>query len=389
VAAIDMRSEYAGIAQKVFDECGLQQKMLCWPENTQFRSITSPICGQLVRRLNARVGVCLPLTDTGGRLRGACIFLWAQRAQSRTLTPQVMDTLSEILASGLAARERRPLRFRRLRALKTGDWKKFKSVLTAGLLAAVVAALALVPVSYRVKGPCTVTPVVTRFVTARFDGILEAVYCKPGALVKQGELLARMDGRVIELELTSLNAELKKARKMRDIRLASGNTAAGQIALLEGQRLEQKIKLQLQRKQQLDIKSPIDGIVLSGKLEGVEGSPVRKGQSLFEISPLENMMVEVAVSQEDISYVRAGMPVRIEFDAYPRRRWEAGLDTILPRSEMREGISVFVGQVAFANPDGRLRPGMQGKASIVTQPKSIAWIYFHRPWNALLRAVAL
>lgn len=387
LTVVDTRAEYAAVARSLFDECALQQAVLCWPEKAAPDSIASPICGRLVGILNARSGVCLPLTDAAGRLRGACLFVWSGKPDSRIFHSRAMGTAAEMLAGGLAALERRV--GRRWKPAGTGGaGKKNSGVLLAVLLAAVLAGIALVPVTYRVKATCSVTPVVTRVVSAPFDGILQAVLQKPGTVVRAEESLARMDGRVIDLELRTLSAELQKARKMRDVHLATGNTAAAQIAVLESERLEQKIKLQRRRRQQLDIVSPIDGVVLTGRLENVEGSPVRKGQLLFEISPLKNMLVEVAIPQEDISYVQPGMPVRVVFDAYPHRRWKSALKTVLPRSEVRGGRSVFVGQVAFANPQGRLRPGMRGRAAIATRPSSLAWIYFHRPWYALLTAMA-
>jgi len=388
LTAVDTRAEYAAAARSVFDECVLQQAVLCWPEKVAPDSIASPICGRLVGILNARSGVCLPLTDTAGRLWGACLFVWSEKPDSRIFTSRVMSTAAEMLAGGLAALTRRV--GRRWKPVGIGGaGEQYRRIFFAVLLAAALTGIALVPVTYQVKATCSVTPVVTRVVSAPFDGILEAVLQKPGTVVKAGESLARMDGRVIDLELRTLSAELQKARKMRDVHLASGNTAAAQIAVLESERLEQKIKLQQRRRQQLDIVSPIDGIVLTGRLEHVEGSPVRKGQFLFEISPLKNMLVEVAILQEDISYVQPGMPVRVVFDAYPHRRWESAIQAVLPRSEVREGRSVFVGQVAFANPEGRLRPGMRGRAAIATRPRSLLWIYFHRPWYALLAATAL
>lgn len=388
LTAVDTRAEYAAAARNVFDECALQQAVLCWPEKVAPDSIASPICGRLVGILNARSGVCLPLTDAAGRLRGACLLVWAEKPDSRIFNSRVMGTAAEMLAGGLAALVHRVGRRWKPAGVGRAGGKK-GGTFFAVLLAAILAGIALVPVTYRVKAACSVTPVVTRVISAPFDGILQAVLQKPGTVVKKGESLARMDGRVIDLELRTLSAELQKARKMRDVHLAAGNTAAAQIAVLESERLEQKIKLQQRRRQQLDIVSPIDGIVLTGRLENVEGSPVRKGQLLFEVSPLQNMLVEVAISQEDISYVQPGMPVRVVFDAYPHRSWKSVLQAVLPRSEVREGRSVFVGQMTFANPEGRLRPGMRGRAAIATRPRSLAWIYFHRPWYALLTAMAL
>ena len=384
LTAVDDRAEYAAAARGVFDECALQRRVLCWPRKWIPDSISSTICGRLTGILNAASGVCLPLVDAAQRLQGACMLAWSREPDESVRQSRTLETVAGIVAGTLAALARGPGRRWKATGRPTGR----RRLLTAVVLALALAAAVLVPVTYRVKGPCSVTPVVTRVVSAPFDGILQAILREPGTLVGRGEVLARMDGRVIELELGTLAAELQKARKMRDVQLASGNTAAAQIAVLESRRLEQKIKLMQRRREQLDIVSPIDGVVLTGRLAHVAGSPVRKGQFLFEVSPLKNMRVEVAIDQQDISYVRPGMPVQVTFDAYPRRRWQGVVQTILPRSEIRDGRSVFVGQVTFANDDGRLRPGMRGRAAIATRQRPLAWIYFHRPWYALLGVLA-
>lgn len=41
----------------------------------------------------------------------------------------------------------------------------------------------------------------------------------------------------------------------------------------------------------------------------MQGSPVEKGQSLFEVAPLETMRVELAIPAEDIAYIRPEMPL--------------------------------------------------------------------------------
>ena len=384
LTAVDERAEYAAAARGVFDECALQRAVLCWPRKWTAESIPSPICGRLTGILNAASGLCLPLVDAAQRLQGACMLAWSREPEGPIRHPRTLETVAGIVAGTLAALARGPGRRWKAAARPAGK----RRALTAAVLVLALAAAALVPVTYRVKGPCSVTPVVARVVSAPFDGILQTILREPGTLVARGEVLARMDGRVIDLELGTLAAELQKARKTQDVQLASGNTAAAQIAALESRRLEQKIKLMQRRRDQLDIVAPIEGVVLTGRLAHGAGSPVRKGQFLFEVSPLKNMRVEVSIDQQDISYVRPGMPVQVTFDAYPRRRWQGDLQTILPRSEIRDGRSVFVGQVTFANDDGSLRPGMRGQAAIATRQRPLVWIYFHRPWYALLDAMA-
>jgi multidrug efflux pump subunit AcrA (membrane-fusion protein) len=172
---------------------------------------------------------------------------------------------------------------------------------------------------------------------------------------------------------------------MRDHHLALGNTAGAQIARLEEQRLEEQLNLLLEQKKHLVLLSPVDGIVLSGDLKRALGSPVSKGQSLFEVSPLEEMIVELAVRENHITYLQPDMDVRVRFDAYPDGVWVGSIKKINPKSEIRENRNVFIAELEFNNPDGRLRPGMQGKAVIHTGSRPLGWIVFHKPWYTLLQ----
>ena len=76
--------------------------------------------------------------------------------------------------------------------------------------------------------------------------------------------------------------------------------------------------------------------MLSGDLRRVEGQPVQQGQQLFEIAPLNRMIVETNVSDQDISYVRQGMNVDFRLDAFGEKQ-RTKLAKLHPQSEVREG----------------------------------------------------
>jgi multidrug efflux pump subunit AcrA (membrane-fusion protein) len=122
-------------------------------------------------------------------------------------------------------------------------------------------------------------------------------------------------------------------------------------------------------------------MVVSGDLERVEGAPLTIGQELFEIAPLESMIVEVAVPDDDISHVAAGQAIDVRLDAYPGETWRAVLTKVQPRSEIRDGENVFIAEAGLGNADGRLRPGMKGRARVVTSQRALGWILFHKPWE--------
>jgi RND family efflux transporter MFP subunit len=240
-----------------------------------------------------------------------------------------------------------------------------------------------IPWPYRVACDCEVQPVMRRFIASPYDGILEKTYTESGELVTKDQIIAHLDGRQLRIELSVLRAEFDGAKKKRDSALAQGDIATSQIARSEMKRHQSKMDIIQQQLKNLEVKSPIDGIVVNGDLEKVEGAPLEMGQTLFEIAPLDEMVSEIGIPESEIQYVKPGMTVAIKLDAFPFRTWEGTIKNIYPRTEVLDDESVFIAQVKLPNELGELRPGMKGSAKITTELSPIGWNLFHRPWESV------
>ncbi len=265
--------------------------------------------------------------------------------------------------------------FSRLRRAKWSQWIVALICATAGLLA--------VPVPYRIKCDCEMQPVSRRFVTAPFESILEQTFVKNGDVVSQNQLLARLDGRQIRIELAGLQAEYAGAKKKYDAELAAKNVAHSQIARSEMDRLSAKIELLEERIAHLDIKSPLAGQIVAGDLEKAEGASLTIGQTLFEIAPLEKMVAEIAIPESEIQYARENHEITIKLESFPFRSWQGVIESIHPRAEMIDMKNVFIAQANFENEEGLLRPGMKGKGKIKSEWEPLGWCLFHCPWETV------
>ncbi len=58
------------------------------------------------------------------------------------------------------------------------------------------------------------------------------------------------------------------------------------------------------------------------------------------------------------------------------------MQVIHPQAELRNEQSVFVADMELENPQGLLRPGMNGSAKVTSGRRSLGWILFHEPWSA-------
>lgn len=382
-ARFDRRGEFARAAEAAGDEVLLRGAATTWPpQNAADRHAT---CAHqhLCTVAGAAAVVSAPLRPPGGEPVGVvtCLGVAAQVQTPRTtqllaVSEQPVGACLQLLQRAEGSRFAKPLRQWQRRG---GRWAKLATLALAGLL---LAALAL-PVPYRIRCPVQLQPVSRRFVATPFQGTLERVLVAPGDLVAAGQLLARLDGREISWELESLSAEQSRVAKKRDAALASHRTTEAQLARLEMARLANQRQLWEHRLQHLEIRSPIAGLVVSGDVEKAEGAPVTVGQTLFEIAPLDQMVVEVAVPESEIAHVTPGQPVEVWLTAYPQRPWEGRLARIHPRAELRDAQNVFIAEVPLDNAESLLRPGMKGDARIVGPRRALAWTLGHRPWDRL------
>ncbi len=376
-------SELAQSYESVLNEAILNNQALTWPTTqTQLASRTlEDLCAQNGYE-QARA---FPLRDKGGSTLGAILLLDKDLCLAPSETARFLLAAERPLATALLhTRQRRLLNLPSVKRTCRAWLKTVTGKTVAGVMVAMAIVLIL-PVPYQVHCPCQIEPIASRFVAAPFEGTLEKTLAKPGQIVKAGEVLARIDGREVQWKRTALAADLNQATKKRDAAQVSHSFAEQQIAQLEIQRLSAEIEVLDHRAANLEIASPVDGVIASGDLERVEGAPLQIGQTLFEIAPLDKMLVEMAIPDGEIARVVRGQPVQVRLDAFSTNTWKSQVDSIHPRAEIRDEANVFIAEAQFDNLDGKLRPGMKGRARIATDRRTIAWVLLHRPCEYLLK----
>lgn len=254
----------------------------------------------------------------------------------------------------------------------------------AGWIASAVAMVLLLPMTYRVPCDLELQPVERRYIAAPFDAPLEECLVEPGDVVVKDQLLARMDGREIRWELAEVQANLNKATKERNTQLSRKEFGNAAISGHEMERLEHRAELLNHRNASLEIRSPADGIVVSGDHREAEGVPLEMGKTLFEIAPLDAMVVELCIPEEDVRHIAIGMTADIQLEAVPEHTIQGVIRSLHPRAELREGKNIFIAEADIPNTDSLLRPGMRGTAKISTRRHALGWNLFHKPAAWLL-----
>ena len=262
---------------------------------------------------------------------------------------------------------------------KTSTLTRF--IVPLGVFALVMAMW--IPVTYRVRCNAAIEPATRRFAVAPFDGLVSIAYAEPGDRVTQGQVLAEIDGRSIRWELSGVSAERRQSLRQREMELTDRNIPKAFLAELENERLTAEENILQFKRENLQVKSPIAGVVLSGSLERSEAASVETGQVLFEIGQMDPIKVQLAVPAEDIAQVSVGNPVTIWIDGQEDDPLEAEISRIHPRSEIRDARNVFVAEIKVNNEEERFRPGMKGSVRIDGRKRTLGWTLFHKPVNYL------
>jgi Barrel-sandwich domain of CusB or HlyD membrane-fusion len=379
VVTVDARTDQARRYVKVMQEAANRKKVSVWPAISGESSFEeSLLVKELVQANGLRQGAAVPLM-VGGQITGILILLWSERLNNSDVLQEILETT---VFSGLFVRN-----FSKkggMGHLPNAEEKTpLKRKIITVLIIFALFGIALFPKEFVLHPTAIAKPVQVRYVVARFDGLLQKVFAEPGDRVKKEMELALLDGRELELELRTIRADSAKSLKIRDNYMAVGKVAEAQIALLESKRLRERESLLLGRQRELSLKSPFDGIVLRGDLKQSEGGPVAKGEVLFEVAPLERILLQLLVADEDIAHVQKGLSVDVRFDAFPGKQWKGVVARIAPQSTLVQSENVFLVSFEIENSDGVLLPGMQGYASVYCGKKRLLWIYFHKPWYAL------
>ncbi|TWT78950.1 HlyD family secretion protein [Planctomycetes bacterium CA13] len=384
VATFDQQGEIARSAQACLQECIAFGGSIGWPSHDEIYAGGQLAHRQFAKLANVEAIVSAPLRDASGQLRGAWLVTGNAKGVHATTVTKFLETAGPSVASALKLMTRSEKGSVEKTIKSAREWVKKKGRLS--LLAAIlfVTVILCLPLHYQAKCDCTVEPVLRRFVAAPFAGSLAKSLVEPGDIVEQGQLLAQMDGREVRMELSGIRADLHRASKERAGHLATQKSGEAEVARYEVDRLQKRTELLEYREHNVDIRSPIAGVVVSGDLKDAEGMPLEVGKTLFEIAPLDEMVVEVGIVEDEFAYVRAGMAVTVRLDAYPLSRFDASIERVHPRAEVRDDQNVFVAEVRLQDSKMDLRPGMKGTARIEADRYPLIWNVFRRPMTAAI-----
>jgi len=204
-------------------------------------------------------------------------------------------------------------------------------------------------------------------VVAKVRGEVRAILAEEGDEVREGQVLARLDGDRLRLELEQAEANLNKLKRdyERNVDLkAKGLLSAGDFDRIqyEMEALEATYNLAKLELSYTEIQAPIDGVV-SERMVKV-GNTIDVNAPVFRVTSLEPLVAYLHVPEREYRRIGKGMPATIEVDALRETRFEAEIARISPVVDPDTGT--FKITVEVTDPSRRLKPGMFARIGIVS-----------------------
>ena len=203
-------------------------------------------------------------------------------------------------------------------------------------------------------------------VIAKVEGVVEQILFEEGDDVAEGEVLARLDGDRLRLELNESRARLDKMRadfeRNKELR-EKGLLSEGDFEKLrfDLEALEASYNLASLELDYTQIRAPIDGVVSERYVK--IGTTIRVGDRAFKVTSFEPLVAYMHVPEREYRQIRAGQPVAIDIDALAGERIFAEVTRISPVVDPQTGT--FKITIEIRDEERRIKPGMFGRMSIV------------------------
>lgn len=173
----------------------------------------------------------------------------------------------------------------------------------------------------------------TTHITAKTKGPVEQVHLLRYGDVKAGELLMQLGAEDNEAEIASAESALKAA--------------------------QEKLETAVKELEKYNAVAPISGTVLSCNL--TEGEEVQSGQGIT-IADTSTMTIDINVDERNISNVKVGMMVNIDYQGQP---FMGIVESVSLTGTAENGMSTFPAVVSVDNPDGIIMSNSYANYSFV------------------------
>ena len=234
-------------------------------------------------------------------------------------------------------------------------------------------------------------------VSSKIQGRISQLLVEEGSIVKQGDVLARLDSEDYEAAIVKAKADIEYAKAdlaeaQRQERLQQSlygdrvvsqdalDAAKAKVALAAATIDQDKANLQVQQAY-LDfttIRAPFSGVVVKKMTEvGESVAPIPPGVNIstssgaiVAIADMNSLEAEVDVNEANVAQLRPAQPAEIQVQAIPSHTYKGILRQVIPTAD-RTKATVTV-KVAISNKDKYLKPEMSCNVTFLEPEKKQA-----------------
>jgi membrane fusion protein (multidrug efflux system) len=204
-------------------------------------------------------------------------------------------------------------------------------------------------------------------------GRIAAFKFDEGERVKQGQPLVILDDSVWRAQLEQAQAALELAHSNYDravdlLKRKAGTTKARDEALAELRVDEAALELAKARLDKTVIRAPFDGVVGLRKVS--VGDFVDVGDDMVNLEQIDPLKADFRVAEVYVAAVKRGQHLELGADAFPGEHFSGEVYAIDPLID-ESGRSILL-RARLPNPDGRLRPGLFVRVSLVLNERNDA-----------------
>ncbi len=219
-------------------------------------------------------------------------------------------------------------------------------------------------------------------VVAKVPGEIVALLVEEGDWVEAGQVLARLDGERVRLEMLAAKANLEKAKKEYKRNTDLHQRGLVSTSMFEGLKydlaaLEASYELTQLSYDYSNIRATISGVVSAREVK--LGQNLALGQTAFRITDTSDLVAYLQIPQAELAKFQAGHSATLNVASMPGTEFPATIARISPTINTRNGT--FRATAVIDNTLGELAPGMFGRFTISYEKHANALVI---PLHALL-----
>lgn len=234
-------------------------------------------------------------------------------------------------------------------------------------------------------------------VSAKIQGRLQDLRVEEGSVVREGEVIARLESIDYEAAVGRARAAVQRAEadlaeQVRQAKLAEDLAAQKIVAVDQRDAAQSRVRIAeaavAQAKADLAyaeaqlqntvIRAPFGGVVVKKMAEvGESVAPIPPGVNIstssgaiVALADLATLEVEADVAESNVAKVASGQPAEVTVEAIPDRRYKAVLRQVIPTAD-RTKATVMV-KVTILDKDKDLKPEMSAKVTFLEPEKEEA-----------------